>query len=177
MAASGVKVENWWAQVLRGIAAIAFGLVILFWPEFAVFALRILIVAFGLFALVDGVLAIVGTFRTAPRQRAPRWSRLVEGAAGIIVGLLVLFWPGLTSVLLLYVIAGWAIVTGILKIVAAVPQEDILQMAIGAVAVLFGLLLIVIDGGATEALQIIAVFAIIYGFLLLLNGFRLRAQR
>lgn len=177
MAAPAVQAENWWALVLRGIVAILFGLAILAWPGFALFTLRLLVVIFGIYALVDGIFAIVSTIR-AIQQRTQWWSHLLEGIVGIVVGLLVLFWPGITAVLLLYLIAAWAIITGIFKIVAAIPSTDWLMIASGGVSVLFGLLLIAVsDRGALAVVQIIAVYAQVFGFLQLVNGFQLRTAR
>jgi uncharacterized membrane protein HdeD (DUF308 family) len=82
---------NWWAQLLRGIAAVLFGLTALFWP---VMTLLVLLVVFALYALVDGLLAIVAGIR-GPGGR--RWLLLAEGALGILAGLVVLLWPGTTA--------------------------------------------------------------------------------
>src|SRR5919205_344074 len=94
---------NWWALLLRGIAAVLFGLVALFSPAITLFAL---VIFFGAYALVDGVFAIVAGVRGS---QGHRWLLLAEGALGVLAGLIAFFWPGLTALALLYVIALWAI--------------------------------------------------------------------
>ena len=108
--------RNWWALALRGLAAILFGIAALVVPHIA---LVVLIALFGAYALVDGVFAIVSAVRAAERHMR-WWPLLVEGLAGIVVGVLTFVWPGLTALVLLYFIASWAIVTGVFEILAAV---------------------------------------------------------
>src|ERR687897_2912559 len=105
---------NWWALLLRGIAAVLFGLAALFWPGLTLF---VLIVFFGAYSLVDGIFAIVAGIRGSGGRR---WLLLAEGVLGVLVGLIALFWPGMTALVFLYVIAAWAILTGILKVVVAI---------------------------------------------------------
>jgi len=105
---------NWWAMVLRGIAAVLLGLAALFWPGMT---LLVLLVVFAVYALVDGLLAIVAGLR-GPEGR--RWLLLAEGALGLLAGFVVLFWPGTTALVLVYVISAWAIFTGLLKVVMAI---------------------------------------------------------
>jgi hypothetical protein len=105
---------NWWALLLRGIAAVLFGLAALFWPGLTLF---VLVIFFGAFALVDGIFAIAAGIRGSGGRR---WLLLAEGVLGVLAGLVVFFWPDITALVLLYVIAAWAIFTGILKVVLAI---------------------------------------------------------
>jgi uncharacterized membrane protein HdeD (DUF308 family) len=105
---------NWWTLLLRGIAALLFGLAALFWPGLTLF---VLIVFFGVYALIDGILAIVAGIRGS---EGSRWLLLAEGVLGVLAGLVALFWPGITALVLLFVISAWAIVTGLLKVVMAI---------------------------------------------------------
>jgi uncharacterized membrane protein HdeD (DUF308 family) len=105
---------NWWALLLRGIAAVLFGLAALFWPGLTLF---VLIVFFGAYTVVDGVFAIVAGIRA---EGGRRWLLLAEGALGVLAGLIAFFYPGITALILLYVIAAWAIFTGILRVVLAI---------------------------------------------------------
>src|SRR5918995_3810221 len=89
--------KSWWALALRGLVAILFGLAALFWPGLV---LAVLIVLFGAYALVDGVLALIAAFRSSARG-ARRGLLLIEGVVGILFGLVALFWPGLTALALL----------------------------------------------------------------------------
>src|SRR5919112_2093239 len=100
---------SWWALALRGLVAILFGLAALFWPGLI---LAVLIVLFGAFALVDGVLAVIAAFGSSGRG-ARRGLLLIEGVVGILFGLVALLWPDLTALALLYIIAFWAILGGI----------------------------------------------------------------
>lgn len=94
---------NWRALALRGLAALIFGLVILFWQGL-VFAVLALI--FGIYALVDGGIVLVPALRTSDRG-ARRWLPLAEGMVGVVAGLAAVLWPAMTPRGLLYVIAGW----------------------------------------------------------------------
>ena len=99
---------------MRGIAAVLFGLAALLWPGLTLF---VLIIFFGAYVLVDGIFALVAGIRGS---RDRRWVLLAEGALGILAGLISFFWPGITALALLYVIAFWAIFTGVLEVVMAI---------------------------------------------------------
>jgi uncharacterized membrane protein HdeD (DUF308 family) len=107
---------NWRALALRGLVALLFGLVVLFWPGLV---LTVLALLFGIYAVVDGTITLVPALRSRDRG-SRRTLPLVEGAVGIIAGLVALLWPGLSASGLVYVIAGWAVVTGVLKILTAI---------------------------------------------------------
>jgi uncharacterized membrane protein HdeD (DUF308 family) len=112
---------------------------------------------------------------------APRWWLAIVGLLGILVGILTFAWPGITALVLLLFIAGWAIATGILQIVAAIRlrkeiDNEWLLIAGGVLSVLFGLILVVQPGtGALALLYVIGFYAILYGILLV--GFSLRLRR
>ena len=107
--------KNWWLLLLRGIAAIVFGILTFAWPGIT---LLTLVLFYGAFALVDGVLAIAAAIMGgAP---APRWWLALIGVLGIAVGVLTFAWPGVTALVLLLFIAGWAIATGVFQIIGAI---------------------------------------------------------
>src|SRR5271166_6102222 len=106
-------VKNWWALALRGLVAVLFGLLTFFVPGITLVTLVLL---FGAYALVDGIFNIFAFFRVASHH----WALLIEGAIGIIAGILTFAWPAITAIALLYVIAFWAIFTGIFEIIAGV---------------------------------------------------------
>ena len=170
---------HWWALALRGAIAILFGLAALLRPGIAVEALILL---FGAYALVDGVFSIVGVFG-GTRGGTPRWLLFIEGVAGILAGLIAFFLPGLTAILLLYLIAAWAIVTGISEIAMAIRlgKEISGEWALivgGAFSVLFGVILAVVGpvAGLLSLVWLIGIYAVAFGIMLLIAGFRLRSE-
>ncbi|AHJ30112.1 HdeD family acid-resistance protein [Nodularia spumigena CS-584] len=169
--------RNWWTVALRGAIAIIFGLAALFWPDITLTAL---IFIFAAFVLVSGVLLAIAAFRDG-LTHTHGWLMLLEGAIGIAVGIMAFIWPGITALVLLYLIAAWAIVTGVLEIIAAIQvrkeiQNEWLLAIAGIASVLFGVLLLVWPlAGALAILWIIGAYAIIFGILLLILAFRLRS--
>ncbi|WP_420831013.1 HdeD family acid-resistance protein [Nodularia sphaerocarpa] len=168
--------RNWWTVALRGAIAIIFGLAALFWPDITLTAL---VLIFAAFVLVSGVLLAAAAFRDG-LTHTHGWLMLLEGAIGIAIGIMAFIWPGITALVLLYLIAAWAIVTGVLEIIAAIQvrkeiENEWLLAIAGIASVLFGLLLILWPiAGALAILWIIAAYAIIFGILLLILAFRLR---
>ena len=166
----------WWALLFRGIAAVLFGLAALFWPGLTLFTL---IVFFGAYTLVDGILAIVTAIRGSGSRR---WLLLAEGVLGVLVGLIALFSPGVTALVFLYVIAAWAILTGVLKVVMAVwlrrEIDNEWTMALsGGLWVLLGVVLAVLPGvGLLSLSWLIGVFALGAGLTFLVLAFRVRGQ-
>ena len=169
--------RNWWALALRGLAAILFGILAFAWPGITLF---VLVVFFGAYMLVDGIFAIVAAVRAAGEQ-ARWWLLLLEGVLGVGVGLVAFFWPGLTALALLYLIAAWAIVTGIMEIAAAIRlrREMVGEWALilgGALSVLFGVLLVVIPAraGLLSLTWLIGAYAVVFGVLQVILAFRVR---
>jgi uncharacterized membrane protein HdeD (DUF308 family) len=170
-----VLARNWWALVLRGLFAVLFGIGAFAWPGLT---LGVLVLLFGAYALADGVFAIVASLVGSPRQ-LPWWALLVEGLIGVAVGIVTFVWPGITALALLYLIAGWAIATGLFQVVAAFRLREEIHgewmLALGGVlSVLFGLALVVSPGaGALALVWMIGAYAIAFGILLIAFGFRL----
>jgi uncharacterized membrane protein HdeD (DUF308 family) len=170
----------WWAVTLRGAAALIFGLVALFWPEITLFAL---VIVFGAYALVDGVVALGAAIMGSRTVAGSRGWLAVEGVLGIIAGIVAFVWPDITALALLWVIAFWALVTGILEIVAAVRlrreiQGEWMLALSGVLSVLFGILLLVWPAtGALAVVFLIGLYAIVFGVVLVALGLRLRRLR
>lgn len=169
--------RNWYVLVIRGVVAILFGVLALIWPGLSIVALVIL---FGAYAVVDGIFAIGAVVMGGDIEN--RWSLAFEGIIGLIAGIVAFVWPSITALALLYLIAFWAIITGLLEITAAVrlrreiAHEWALGLAGGA-SVLFGLIAIVFPGaGALSIIWLIGVYAIIFGVLLIALGLRLRSM-
>ena len=162
---------NWWAMVLRGIAAVLFGLAALLWPGMT---LLVLLVIFAFYALVDGLFAIVAGIRDSGGRR---WLLLAEGVLGLLAGLVVLFWPGQTALVLVYVISAWAILTGLLKVIMAISfrrqVENWWLMGLGgALSVLFGGILGFLPGaGLLTLVWLVGIYALILGLALIVLGF------
>ena len=179
-AALPVEAGHWWALALRGAIAILFGLAALLRPGIA---LEALILLFGAYALVDGVFSIVGIFG-GTRGGTPRWLLLIEGVVGILAGLIAFVMPGLTAILLLYLIAAWAIVTGISEIATAIRLRNEIRgewavIAGGVLSVIFGVLLAVIGpvAGLFSLIWLIGIYAVAFGIMLLIAGFRVRNEQ
>ena len=156
--------RHWWLSVGGGIAAILFGLAVVLWPAIT---LSILLTVFGAYAIVYGLLALVAMFR-AREAGGAWWTYLLIAFFGIVAGIVSFAYPGLTSVILAYVIAVWAIVTGIAEIVAFTGQRQWLFAVAGAISILFGLVLFSdARAGAVALIWIIGAFAIVRGILML----------
>jgi uncharacterized membrane protein HdeD (DUF308 family) len=170
---SAVAGRVWWTLVLRGVVAVLFGLAALFWPGKTLF---VLILFFGAYTLVDGIFAIVGGIMDSSR----RWLLLIEGVLGVVAGLILLAWPGLGALVLLYVIAIWAVVTGVMEIIAAISlrreiDNEWLMILGGAISVLFGVILAVLPGAGLLSLTwLIGAFALVFGVAFIVLGFRVR---
>jgi uncharacterized membrane protein HdeD (DUF308 family) len=169
--------RQWWSVALRGVLAVAFGVVAWIWPDITLHALVLL---YGFYALVDGLLALAALLVGGSLVRERRGWLIVEGVAGIAAGVIAFLWPGITALVLLYLIAAWAIATGVLEIAAAIwlrrelRGEWLLALG-GVVSVLFGVFLIVRPGeGAIAVVWLIGLFAIVFGVALIGLGLRLR---
>jgi uncharacterized membrane protein HdeD (DUF308 family) len=142
----------------------------------------VLSILFGIYAAVDGAITFVPALRSQDRG-ARRTLPLAEGAVGIIAGLVAILWPGLTVSGLVYVIAGWALVTGVLKIITTIllraeVEDGWLLAGSGALSVLFGILLAALARSDVPFLApFIGGFAVIVGLALIVFAFRLRERR
>lgn len=167
--------RNWWLLLLRGIAAVVFGIVAIAWPGPT---LLTLIIIYGVFALSDGVIAIVAaTVGGAPGER---WWLALVGLLGIAAGVLTFVWPGITALVLLAVIAGWAVAIGVAQIIGAIRlrkeiNNEWLLILSGIISVLFGAGIMVHPGaGALAVVWVIGIYAIIAGALYIGFAFRLK---
>lgn len=167
---------NWWALALRGLVAVLFGLLTFFLPGITLVTLVLL---FGAYALVDGVFNVIGFFRVAAHQ----WALLIEGVVGIIAGVVTFAWPQITAIVLLYVIAFWAIFTGVFEIIAGVRlrkaiTNEWLLIVMGVLSLLFGVVILFAPGlGALAIVLWIGAYALVFGIILLALAFRLRGHR
>ena len=169
---------SWSALALRGVLAVIFGILVFLWPGISLY---VLVLFFGANALIDGVLAVVAAFRGSA-SGARWWAMLIQGILGIATGIITFVWPGLTAIVLLYLIAAWAIVIGVLEIAAAIRlrkeiEGEWLLALRGVLAVLFGVILIINPGaGALAVVWVIGAFSIALGVLNLILAMRLRGH-
>jgi uncharacterized membrane protein HdeD (DUF308 family) len=169
--------RNWWTFAVRGAVAVFFGAAALIWPGQT---LQALVLLFGAYALVDGIFAIfagIASYRYFERW----WAVVLEGVVGVVVGLLTFFWPSITTLALLYFIAAWALITGILEIVAAIQLRRVIAnewmlILSGLLSIIFGILLFAFPGtGAVSVVWLIGMYALVFGISEIIFAFRLRS--
>jgi uncharacterized membrane protein HdeD (DUF308 family) len=171
--------RNWWVLVIRGVFAIIFGILAFVLPDATVFALVIL---FGAYMAVDGIMAIVTAIRRA-QQRREWWPLVLEGVAGLGIAVLTVVWPDVTALALVYLIAVWALVTGVMEVVAAVRLRKVIRGEFflglaGVASIAFGIIAVLFPGeGALALVWLIGSYAILFGVLLTALGVRLRSWR
>jgi uncharacterized membrane protein HdeD (DUF308 family) len=169
--------RGWWLLLLRGLAAIVFGVLTLLEPGIS---LAVLVLFFACYALVDGVLCL-WTVVAGHGRHESRWVLGLEGLLGVGVGVLTFVAPGITALVLLFYIAIWAIATGVLEIAVAIRlrreiRGEWLLVLAGVASVVFGVILMVRPGaGALALLWLIGSYAILFG--LLVVGLAFRARR
>ena len=167
--------KNWWLEVLRGVAAIIFGILAFVWPGIT---LLTLVLFWGAFALVDGVLAIIAAVKGG--NPMPRWWLAIVGIAGIAAGALTFLIPGLAALVLVTFIAVWAIVLGVMEIYGAIRLRKEIEgewflILNGVLSVIFGILILWRPGiGALALVWIIGAYAIILGIIYVAFGLKLR---
>jgi uncharacterized membrane protein HdeD (DUF308 family) len=168
--------RHWWVLLIRGIAAIVFGILAFLNPADALAALVLL---WGAYALVDGVFAVIAGIRGRESNRN-WWVTVLEGVVGVIAGIAAFLFPALVAGALLYVIAAWAIITGVLEIMTAIQLRKEIEGEIwlglsGLASIVFGILLVVFPGaGILTLLWLVAAYAIIFGVVMIILAFRLR---
>lgn len=173
-----VLARNWWAVLIRGIAAVIFGILAFVWPSITLVVIGIL---FGAYAFVDGVFAIVAAIRAA--QAHERWWPFVlEGIVGLAIAAITVYDVGITLFALYITIAAWAFITGILELVAAIQlrksiANEWLLILAGICSILFSILMIWHPFAAALAIiWIIAAYAVVFGIMMIALSFRLRGH-
>lgn len=167
-----IVAKHWWILLVRGLVAILFGLCAFIYPGWT---LASLVLLYGAYCLADGIVALFGGVGGG------FWRSLLLGIVGILAGLATFAYPGLTAIVLLYLIAGWAIVRGIVEIVIAIEFRKVLVgewmlIVAGVVSILFGALLIMNPGaGALSVIWIIGGYTLVFGALLVALSFRVKA--
>jgi uncharacterized membrane protein HdeD (DUF308 family) len=171
--------QNWWAIALRGLVAVLFGIAAFMWPGIT---LSVLAPLFGAYALINGVFAMIEAFRRDVSRE--RWRPLLfEGVISIVIGAMILIWPRLTAMGLLFLIAFWAIMTGVFEIITAVRlrheiRGEWMMALIAILSMAFGLLLLAFRApGAFSVILMIRAFVFAIGALMIALAFKLRSLR
>ena len=161
--------RNWWMMAVRGVLAIAFGVSVLMWPNLT---LSLIVVLFGLYALADGAWAVAAGLH-ASAHVLDAWPVVLEGIVSVALGLVALLWPSVPRDLL-YVVAAWGVLTGVLELIAAagVPRARPARWLLltgGASSLFLALLIVALPYAGVELVaRIIAAYAQVFGVVLLL---------
>jgi len=162
--------------LFRGIFAVLFGIIALVWPKMTLSAL---VFVFGLFAVISGITAVVAALRNT---EFPGWGWLLgEGILGILAGVVALAWPGITALAFLYLLAAWAILTGIFEVIAplAYPMSGgraVLSALAGVLSIVFGVLIAAQpSSGLLAVVWLIGVYAIVFGVMYIVTYFQSRS--
>jgi uncharacterized membrane protein HdeD (DUF308 family) len=170
-----VSLGRWWAWLLRGIAGIVFGIIAFVWPGIT---LASLVLLFGAYALVDGVIHLAATFRR--RVSDPRWFLALEGILGIAAGVVTFLWPLMTAIVLTYLIGAWALVGGALRLGLMISARRRFRMNGWLVAgsifsMIFGILVLTMPLAGALAIAIwVGAYALVLGVLMIGLAFRIR---
>ena len=166
--------SSWWLTAVRGGLAVVLGLAAFALPGITLTALVWL---WGAYAVLDGIASLAAAFQ----REEQRWWHFIEGFAGVIAGVVAFVFPGLTALLLLFLIAAWAIVTGLLEMFAALRfreelrDEWLLGLA-GFISLVFGAALIALpSAGLLAMVWLVGAYAILFGVSMLVLAFRERA--
>lgn len=168
--------RNWWMFLLRGILALVFGIAALFFPAAAFLSL---VLVFGAFALVDGIFALVAAF-TGGAKLENWWWLILEGAVGILIGVLTIIQPAAMGEAWLILIAAWAVVTGIFEIITAVRLRKVITGEFwlilgGLISVAFGVLVLISPASGAFAVGfMIGAYAILFGIMFIMLALGLR---
>jgi uncharacterized membrane protein HdeD (DUF308 family) len=162
--------------LFRGIAAILFGILTLVWPGMS---LTVLVLMFGVFAVVSGITAVAAALRSRDEEG---WGLLLfEGILGILAGVVALIWPGITALAFLYLLSAWAILTGILEFVAPLSfpmsgRRAVLMVLSGIVSIAFGVLIAAQPASGLLAVAwMIGIYAIVTGIMSVVVYFEARS--
>lgn len=165
--------------IIRGVVGVVIGIIAFAWPGITI---AVLVGIFGIYALVDGVTNLILGFTRSRAQQGRSWAQILQGLVGIAAGVLTFIWPGITALVLVLFIGAWAVVTGILEIVAAIRLRRVISgewlLALsGILSIVFGILVFAFPGaGAVGISWILGAYAAAAGIVLIALGIRLRTR-
>ena len=167
----------WWMLLIRGIFLVLFGILAVTWPGLALYTF---IIFFSVFALVHGLMAVIGSIANRAGNE-DWWLVLLEGVVSIIIGIMAFAWPGVTALMLAYFIAAWALIMGILRIYGAIKLRKVIEgewllIIGGIISALFGIFVFARPlAGALVLAWLIGIYAIVFGLLGIILSFRVRS--
>jgi uncharacterized membrane protein HdeD (DUF308 family) len=170
--------QNWWATLIRGIAAILFGLAALIFTGPAILSL---VLVFAVYALLDGVFGILAAVRAARRHE--HWAMLLLGGiVSLIAAVAAVTMPGIAALVFVFLVAAWCLVTGVFSLIAAFRLKgDYGQVWLGlgaVISIIFGVLLFIApETGAVVLTWWVGIYALVFGVSLVVLAFRLRPHR
>ena len=171
--------RHWWVPVIRGIAAVVFGIIAFVYPGITI---ATMVLFFGAWVLIDGIFRVVGAI--GHRASDPDWGwHIVIGIVGIIIGLLTFHAPQITALALIIYIAAWALMIGATEIAFAIKlrleiQGEWFLVLMGLASIVFAILLLWNPvAGAAAVIWLVAWYAVVLGILAIFFGFRLRSLR
>lgn len=168
--------HHWWAILLRGIIAIVFALIVF---SYSGMALAILIFVLGLYLVIDGVFLMIASVKSMVEHKH-WWVQLIQGILAIIVGILVLSWPGMTALIILYLVAIWAIVSGVFELglsMAASWESAMKYLAgtLGIVSLILGIVMFAFPlKSMVVIIWLIGIYALVVGIMLVIFSFQLK---
>src|SRR5438094_3090107 len=169
--------RHWWVPVIRGIAAIVFGIIAFAYPGLTI---ATLVLFFGAWVLIDGIFRIVGAI--GGRASDPEWGfHLIIGIIGIIIGFLTFHAPAITALALIIYIAAWALMIGVSEVAFAIKLRREIKgewflILMGLASILFAVLVLWNPvAGAAAVIWLIAWYAVVLGVLAIFFGLRLRS--
>jgi uncharacterized membrane protein HdeD (DUF308 family) len=169
--------RNWWLIEIRGVAAVAFGVLAFLWPGLT---LVVLVTLFAAYMLIDGIALLVSLRRSEPATTGHRLTVALMGILGVAIGIATIFLPGITALALLYLVAFWAITLGLTQVVAAIRLRreisgELWLVIGGVVTVLFGAYLVIFPGaGLLSLVWLVGIWAIVFGITSMVVAWRLR---
>jgi uncharacterized membrane protein HdeD (DUF308 family) len=171
--------KTWWSLLIRGIAAFVLGILALTWPGHV---LAVIVTLLGILVLVIGIVAVIGAM--THRDESKRWLvTLIPGLIGIVIGIITIAWPAVTTVIVVYLIAIWALIHGFGEIYNALKlRKDVegewMPLIIGIVSVILGLLLLIrpLTAG-TVVTWLVGLIVLVLGVFWLIMAFRARRMK
>lgn len=176
---NGLVIQPWWVLILRGIVAVAFGVLAFLWPGITLLAL---ITLYAAYALIGGAVAVFGAVSSA-KEKSDWGLLLLLGIVGIAAGAIAFLHPGLTALILVLLIGAHALVMGVLDIISAIRERGALggRLLLGLAGLfsgIFGILVFLFPGpGALALVWLISLYSVLFGALLIGAAFSLRGQR